>query len=172
MLKDIYDTIIADNAEKYSVPFTWIKAIIGAESDFNPDAYRAEPQIHDGSSGLMQILLKTARGLGFTGDAAALFDPMVNISLGTKLLAQLRARYGDDFNAVYSAYNSGLATAYKTNSTVAAHLNRALMYLAEVEASVTAVNGGPAVEDQSGGIDIMLLLAAAAAAVWYFFIRR
>lgn len=172
MIKDTYDTIIADQAEKYSVPFTWIKAIIGAESDFNPDAWRAEPQINDGSSGLMQILLKTARGLGFTGDPSALFDPMVNISLGTKLLAQLRARFGDDFSAVYSAYNSGSPTAYKTNPTVAAHVNRALMYLAEVEASVTTVNGAGPAEDQSGGIDIMLLVGAAALAVWYFFIRR
>jgi soluble lytic murein transglycosylase-like protein len=124
-----FDALFAAAAFQYGVPFEWLKGIAGAESDWVSTAYRAEPKINDGSYGLMQVLMRTARSLGYTGDSAGLYDPQTNIGLGAKLLAENIQRFGMDFNAVYSAYNSGSPTAYKTNATVTAHVNRAVTYL-------------------------------------------
>lgn len=135
---DTYDSIIVDAAARYAVPFEWIKAVIGTESSFNPNAYRAEPKIADASYGLMQLLLRTARGLGFTGDVSALFDPTININLGSKLLGQLIARYGQDFKQVYSAYNSGDPLAYLKSTQVKTHVDNALAWLAKFAAPVSA----------------------------------
>lgn len=120
----MFDDIIRKYSAVYGVPETWIRAIIQTESSFDPNAFRAEPRINDASRGLMQLLLRTAQGLGFTGPAADLFDPDVNVNFGTKLLAQLRASYGDDAQRVYSAYNSGKPDLYLTNSQVTANVGR------------------------------------------------
>lgn len=122
----MYDDIISKYAIQFNVPEPWIRAVIATESSWNPKAYRAEPQIHDASYGLMQLLLRTAQGLGYTGDGPGLYDPDTNIQLGTKLLGQLRSRFGDDVQAVYSAYNSGSGTSYLTNSSVASHVENFL----------------------------------------------
>ena len=168
-----YDSLIAVNADKYNVPFTWIKAVIATESSFNPNAYRAEKQINDASRGLMQLLLQTARNLGYTGVPDGLFDPMVNIGLGAKLLAQLQARYGSDFSAVYAVYNSGQPDP-EYDAEVAAHVaaaNRNLdAVLAELPGSEITVTAEPEEGGEAGGWSIggILLAAAVGAAIYYF----
>lgn len=84
-----------------------VRAVIGAESGFNPKAYRAEPAIGDASRGLMQLLLKTARGLGYQGTADGLYDPATNIDLGVRFLSELVTAKGGDIQAAISAYNNG-----------------------------------------------------------------
>lgn len=126
---DQYDGIIRTAASEHQVPFVWIKAVIGTESSFQEDAYRAEPQINDGSHGLMQILMRTARGLGYQGSVEGLYDPAVNINLGAKLLRELIDRFGGDFRRVYSAYNSGDPTKYTWDSQVAKNTARAEEWL-------------------------------------------
>lgn len=104
-----YDQIIQAASVNYNVAVPLIKAVIMTESSFNPAAYRAEPAIKDGSYGLMQVLFRTAVGLGFPNDptkANELFIPEININFGTKLLAQLQARY-ENVDDIYAAYNSG-----------------------------------------------------------------
>jgi len=110
-----FDPIVFANSAKYGVPPWVIKATIGKESSFNPKAYRAEPAIGDASRGLMQILLSTAKDLGLRGDPGddvlkigGLYEPALNIQLGTKLLAQLRSRYtSSPWDDIYAAYNAG-----------------------------------------------------------------
>lgn len=126
---DEFDHLISAASDQYGVPFLWIKAIIGTESSFNPNAYRAEPQINDASRGLMQVLEKTARGLGYAGPVEDLFNPAVSIDLGTRLLKDLMERYGTDFREIYSAYNSGSPTRYLTSSQVATNVQRAVTWL-------------------------------------------
>jgi soluble lytic murein transglycosylase-like protein len=121
-----FDTQISLASVKYNVPISWIKAFIQTESSGNPKAYRAEPKIDDGSYGLGQLLLKTARGLGFTGLPVELFDPTMNIDLTTKLIAQLRDKYGENISRVYSAYNSGRPDLYKTSSQVKTNVDHLL----------------------------------------------
>lgn len=102
-----YEALARAMSLRYGVAPELILAVMQAESAFDPKAFRSEPQIQDASRGLMQLLLKTARGLGFTDSPDALYEAAVNADLGTKLLAQnLRARAYDVAKAV-SQYNGG-----------------------------------------------------------------
>jgi len=106
-----YDEIIMAASVNYGVEVPLIKAVIMTESSFQPNAYRPEPAIKDGSYGLMQVLFRTAVSLGFPNDPSQhqkLFDPQINIDLGTKLRSQLQARY-TDVDEIYAAYNAGVA---------------------------------------------------------------
>lgn len=107
-----FDAIVNEAGNAWSVKPALIKGIIAAESEFNPRAYRDEPAIHDGSYGLMQLLYSTANRLGYTGSTVGLFDPTLNIRLGTRFLADLirtadRAGFGVD--SAISAYNAGFS---------------------------------------------------------------
>lgn len=93
-------------ATELRLPVSSLKGLAAMESAFNPKAYRAEPQIQDGSHGLMQILFRTAKGAGFTGSADDLFDPLTNIRWGGKYFAGLVAKYPKYLDAVAS-YNMG-----------------------------------------------------------------
>ncbi|MGY4339557.1 hypothetical protein ACVWW3_004463 [Bradyrhizobium sp. LM2.9] len=56
---------------------------------------------HGGTIGLMQIKLATARGVGYTGDAAGLRDPNTNLTYAVKYLAgAYHAANGDHARAV------------------------------------------------------------------------
>lgn len=110
-----WDDAIQTAAARYGVPIGIVKATIGKESSFNPRAFAPEPGIGDASRGLMQLLARTARGLGYSGpigdDAAkagGLYDPALSINLGTKLLRELRGRYPSaGWDEIYSAYQRG-----------------------------------------------------------------
>jgi len=111
--EDTWNAIIDAAAERYGVPAALVRAVIATESQFTPGAYRPEPKINDGSAGLMQILLGTARGTGYLGplgDKATLtglFDPATNIDAGTAYLAKQYDRAGGDIRGAASAYNGG-----------------------------------------------------------------
>jgi len=145
----MFDPIINKYAAQFGVPALWIQAVIRTESNFNPAAYREEPQISDASYGLMQVLFTTAQGLGYDGPKEGLFDPDTNIFLGTKLLADLQRRFGPDVRRVYSAYNSGSPDRYKTSGQVALNVNRFVANLESVTrefagAAPAAIALGPA----------------------------
>lgn len=99
--------LVRNVAAQHGVAPELVLGIIQAESNFDPAAYRDEPQIGDASRGLMQLLLMTARGLGFSGAPSQLFDPATNVQLGTKLISlNLAARAGNVGKAL-SQYNGG-----------------------------------------------------------------
>lgn len=125
---DQFAGLITKYAQQYDVPEAWIRATIMTESRGDPKAWRAEPRKGPGvgSRGLMQIMPKTARDLGFTGDLDELYEPEKNINFGTKLLGQLREAHGDAFDRVYSAYNSGDPDAFRLDTAVAQHTSNAL----------------------------------------------
>jgi len=82
-------------------------AVIVIESGGNEKAYREEPQINDASIGLMQILFKTAKSIGYGGTSQGLFDPETNIKYGTKYLSKcFLAENGNIYNT-FRAYNGG-----------------------------------------------------------------
>ena len=93
-----YDLHIAEAAVKYGVPFFLIKAIIRAESDFDPCAVSSK-----GACGLMQIMPQTARDLGVT-DA---FDPRENIFGGVRYFKELLNRFNGNIPLSLAAYNAG-----------------------------------------------------------------
>lgn len=150
----MFDDIIQKYALQFDVPTAWLQAIIQTESSFNANAFRSEPAINDASYGLMQLLYKTAQGLGYTGQPNGLFDPDINIGLGTKLIAQLRDRYGNDIQRIYSAYNSGNPDKYLTSSEVANNVKR---LLANLE---TFITDNPIVSTSGIGSILVVLLMA------------
>lgn len=110
--EDQWTALIEGAASRYGVPAPLVQSVIAVESGFRPGAYRAEPKIGDGSSGLMQILYGTAKSVGYFGPSGdstqltGLFDPATNIEYGTKYLAQQYRRAGNAAGAA-SAYNGG-----------------------------------------------------------------
>lgn len=108
--QDAYTDIIIGAAAQYNVPVELLQATIAQESEFNPNAYRAEPQINDASRGLMQLLLGTAQGLGYTGTPDGLYDPTTNIYLGAKYIAGNVAyaeSNGYGIDSAISMFNAG-----------------------------------------------------------------
>lgn len=138
-----YDSIIQRYAPMFGVPATFVAAVIETESGGDPRAYRAEPQLQDASRGLMQLLYSTASGLGYGGVPDGLYDPDTNIFFGTKLLADLRRRYGTDPRRVYSAYNSGSPDRWLTSATVAANVERFMRILNAQETAAAETEPEP-----------------------------
>ena len=145
----MFDQEITQASDRYGVPESWIRAVIETESSWNPNAYRYESKVKDASYGLMQVLGRTAIGLGFEGDVYHdLYNPAINIDLGTEDLAQLIHVHGTDFRRVYSAYNSGNPDLWETSQEVAAHVANAVANLAKWSTE------GP------GGAGLLVLLIA------------
>lgn len=98
---------------RFGVPSALVRAIIGAESAYVPSALRREVKINDASAGLMQILLGTARGEGYSGEMGdpaqltGLFNPGTNIYYGTSFLSAMYRRTSGNIPATISAYNGG-----------------------------------------------------------------
>lgn len=96
--KTDYDGIISEKASKYGVSEKLIKAVIQAESGFNPNAASGA-----GAQGLMQLMPATAAGLGVTDP----FDPEQNIDGGVRYLKGQLDRFGGDVKLALAAYNCG-----------------------------------------------------------------
>src|SRR6188474_3350564 len=103
-----YESLVAAHASANNVPEALVHRVIVRESRYHPNLVG-----RGGTIGLMQIKLATARGLGYTGDAAGLRDPNTNLAWGTKYLAgAYRAANGDHSQAV-RYYASGYYYAAK-----------------------------------------------------------
>src|SRR4051794_5970799 len=91
-----YDAIVATHAAANGVPEALVHRVIVRESRYRPHLVG-----HGGTIGLMQIKLATARGVGYTGDAAGLRDPNTNLTYAVKYLAgAYHAANGDHARAV------------------------------------------------------------------------
>lgn len=105
--RDNIDALIAEQARANKVPESFVHRVVKRESNYNARA-------KGGSAlGLMQIKHATARGLGYTGDAAGLFDPETNLKYGIAYLAGAYRAAKGDLEQAYRYYNRGYYYAAK-----------------------------------------------------------
>ncbi len=93
-----YTAEIAAAVARHGVDEALVRAIIHAESAFNPNAISRV-----GAQGLMQLMPATAARFGVT-DA---FTPAQNIDGGVGYLAWLSARFSGDLPKIAAGYNAG-----------------------------------------------------------------
>lgn len=96
-MENKFEDLIAKAADKYRIDDNLIRALIEAESNFNPGA-----RSRAGAMGLMQLMPATAKAMGVT-DA---FDPEQNIDGGSKYLRMMLDRFGT-VELALAAYNAG-----------------------------------------------------------------
>jgi hypothetical protein len=139
-----WQSFIDEAASRFSVPASWIRAVIRVESNGNPNALSPK-----GAVGLMQVMpdtyaeLRVRYGLG-----ADVTDPHDNIVAGTAYLRDLRERFGaEGFIAAYNAgphrYEDHLATGLPLP-------DETLTYVAKL---APLLSGGPVADDRSLTLD-------------------
>jgi len=84
-------------ADKYGLPRPLVRAVMAAESGFQPDAVSPK-----GAVGLMQLMPETAETLGVDPR-----DPAQNVDAGVRYLHDLLNRYDGGLWRALAAYNAG-----------------------------------------------------------------
>ena len=93
-----YDSEVKAAAREFGVEEAIIRAVMHAESAFNPNALSRV-----GAQGLMQLMPATADRFG----VANAFDPAQNIRGGVQYLAWLLKRFNGDLTLAAAGYNAG-----------------------------------------------------------------
>ena len=93
-----YDGIIAEASAEYGVDPALVRAVIKAESRFDPEARSGA-----GAEGLMQLMPILQKELGVKDP----LDPRENIFGGTKYLSRLLERHDGNVTLALASYNAG-----------------------------------------------------------------
>jgi soluble lytic murein transglycosylase-like protein len=93
-----FDFLISELARKYEIDFALVKAMIRAESGFNPYAVSRK-----GARGLMQLMPETALRMNVSN----CFNPKENIEGGVRYLKYLLSLFNNDLRLSLAAYNAG-----------------------------------------------------------------
>jgi len=96
--KDMFTPIIVKASDEHGVDKSIVRAIIMAESTFNPKA-----RSNRGAKGLMQLMPRTAKALGVKNA----FDPEQNVNAGVKYFKQLLTKFDSNLDLALAAYNAG-----------------------------------------------------------------
>ena len=102
-----FDPYIAEASKRHGVSFPLVKAIIKAESDFNPKAISKK-----GALGLMQIMPENLEILQIQDP----FDPWENIMGGTRYFRMMLDRFNGKLPLSLAAYNAGPTVVDRYNS--------------------------------------------------------
>lgn len=102
-----FEPLLKAASERFAVDAALLKAVMAAESGFNPDAVSPK-----GAIGLMQVMPATAERYGLQGDKGRtieqkLADPETNIRLGARYLRDLRRMFPHRQELVLASYNAG-----------------------------------------------------------------
>ena len=101
-----FDRLIREACVRYGVEFELVKAVIKAESAFNPWAISRA-----GARGLMQLMPETAADHG----VADIHSPRQNIEGGVRHLRLLLERFEGNITLALAAYNAGAGAVDKYN---------------------------------------------------------
>lgn len=101
-----YHSIILEAGDRYDVDPALIKAVIMAESGYDPTAVSKK-----GALGLMQLMPTTVDEL----DVEDPFDPVHNVNAGVKYLKGLLNEFEGDLELAIAAYNAGSKKVRKFN---------------------------------------------------------
>jgi hypothetical protein len=104
-----YDSIIDEHATQHGVRSDLVRAVIQAESAFNPTARSVK-----GAMGLMQLMPATAVAYGVSNA----YDPAENNRAGVAYLRGLLDRYSQNEELALAAYNAGPTAVEKYGRTV------------------------------------------------------
>lgn len=104
-----FDAMIDEAAIRYKMPPALVRAVMHAESAFDPNALS-----HVGASGLMQLMPATARDM-YVKD---IFDPKENIEGGVRYLRVLANEFDGDMVKMVAAYNAGPDAVKRYNGQV------------------------------------------------------
>jgi soluble lytic murein transglycosylase-like protein len=96
-----YSALVASHAAAHGLPPSLVHRVIMRESRYNARA------VSKGNYGIMQIRLGTARAMGYTGSAAGLLDPSVNMTYAVKYLAGAYRAAGGNADRAVALYASG-----------------------------------------------------------------
>ena len=135
-----WQSFIDEAASRFSVPASWIRAIIRVESNGNPNALSPK-----GAVGLMQLMPNTYAELRIRyGLGADPTDPHDNIVAGTAYLRDMHERFGA--GGFLAAYNAG-PQRYEDHLATGRPLpDETLTYVAKL---VPLLSGGPVADYRS-----------------------
>jgi soluble lytic murein transglycosylase len=102
-----FDRFITRAAKQHGISEPLLKAIIKAESNFNPQAVSKK-----GAMGLMQIMPNTLKDLNINDP----FDPEQNIMGGARYMKFLMKRFEGNLRLAIAAYNAGPENVAKYNN--------------------------------------------------------
>ncbi|HEY0845835.1 MAG TPA: transglycosylase SLT domain-containing protein [Noviherbaspirillum sp.] len=112
------EPILQQAAEEFDVDPALLKAVMAAESAFNPHAVSPK-----GAIGLMQIMPATAERYGLQSDKKKsieqkLTDPKTNIRLAARYLRDLHKMFPAQPELVIASYNAGEGAVQKYNNAI------------------------------------------------------
>jgi|WetSurMetagenome_2_1015567.scaffolds.fasta_scaffold00020_36 soluble lytic murein transglycosylase-like protein len=93
-----YSNIVEEKSKKHNVDPKLVKAVIAAESGWNPSAVSPK-----GAVGIMQLMPRTASDMGVDNR----YNPEQNIEGGVKYLRFLLNKFNGNMTLALAAYNAG-----------------------------------------------------------------
>ena len=104
-----FEDYIRQASDRYGIAFPLLKAIIKAESDFNPRAVSKK-----GAMGLMQIMPENIKAMNISNP----FDPLENILGGARYFRKMLDRFEGHLSLSLAAYNAGPTAVEQYNNQI------------------------------------------------------